>query len=560
MSFIVSTSRLSNWTTTRPGMVARSSGAMSTSGARVTSMPPTWMERWRGRPSMRAQSSSQRSQGERPSVEPRRRGGSGSSSMPPMLVARMRRSGTEAASARRGRARRAPPVARRRRARALVGDGAAGGRPRRRPGRAQVADGAGPAQLAHVVEQLGGCRAPALGRGGEELGEAAVRLQVAADHDRVVRLEGLGHAVHERPREAQRVAHLADRRAGPVGDEVADHAGVGRAVALVDVLDDLLAARRGEVDVHVRVGGAALVDEALEEELVADGVDARDAQGVGDDRVAGAAPTLRRDAALPAEAHEVPADEEELRQAGPLDDLQLVGHLLEHPAASWGGSAAARRRGRASRGRRRASPRRAPGSPGSGSARTRATTWQRAAISPLRSMPSSQARRHDGSVAGIARRQGRQLRAALEGVLGVGPAQVGAGLEVPAVADGDEHVLELAVRAQGVVDAVGHDRGQAGLVRQARQLRHEPVVVGQQVVLELDVELVPAPKSRHSRSSAAAAPSRSPARSRRESSPWRQPVRTMRPALCSASRAWLKRGTPLLPARCAALASRQRLV
>ena len=33
MSLIVSTSRLSYWTTTRPGMVARSSGAMSTSGA-----------------------------------------------------------------------------------------------------------------------------------------------------------------------------------------------------------------------------------------------------------------------------------------------------------------------------------------------------------------------------------------------------------------------------------------------------------------------------------------------------------------------------------------------
>ena len=62
MSLIVSTSRLSYWTTTRSGIVARSSGAMSMSGAAVTSMPPLWIERWRGKPSMRAQNSSQRSQ------------------------------------------------------------------------------------------------------------------------------------------------------------------------------------------------------------------------------------------------------------------------------------------------------------------------------------------------------------------------------------------------------------------------------------------------------------------------------------------------------------------
>ena len=43
MSLSVSTSRLSNWTTTRSGIVARSSGAMSMSGAAVTSMPPQWM-------------------------------------------------------------------------------------------------------------------------------------------------------------------------------------------------------------------------------------------------------------------------------------------------------------------------------------------------------------------------------------------------------------------------------------------------------------------------------------------------------------------------------------
>ena len=86
ISLIVSTSRLSYWTTTRSGIVARSSGAMSMSGAAVTSMPPEWMERWRGKPSMRAQNSSQRSQSERPPVRPcapARAGGSGSTRATP---------------------------------------------------------------------------------------------------------------------------------------------------------------------------------------------------------------------------------------------------------------------------------------------------------------------------------------------------------------------------------------------------------------------------------------------------------------------------------------------
>ena len=49
---------------------------------------------------MRAHSSSQRSQGESPTVEPRGRGGSGSSSRPPMLEAMIRRSARGRSAAR----------------------------------------------------------------------------------------------------------------------------------------------------------------------------------------------------------------------------------------------------------------------------------------------------------------------------------------------------------------------------------------------------------------------------------------------------------------------------
>ena len=169
--------------------------------------------------------------------------------------------------------------------------------------------------------------ARALPRSREELPEPALGLEVPPHHHGVVRLERLCHPVHQRPREPQRVPHLAHRGPRPVRDEVADHPRVLRAVVLVDVLDDLLPPLGGEVDVHVRVRRPSLVDEPLEQQLVADRVHAGDPQHVRHDRARGAAPALRRDPARLREPHQVPADEEELRETRLLDDVQLVGEL-----------------------------------------------------------------------------------------------------------------------------------------------------------------------------------------------------------------------------------------
>jgi hypothetical protein len=102
------------------------------------------------------------------------------------------------------------------------------------------------------------------------------------------------------------------------------------AVAPVEVLDHLLAAVHVEVDVDVGEG-AGLVDEALEEEVVLDRVDLGDAEAVGHDRIAGAPPPLTDDPVAPRELHQVPDDQEELRQVRPLDDVELVGELLHRP-------------------------------------------------------------------------------------------------------------------------------------------------------------------------------------------------------------------------------------
>ena len=87
----------------------------------------------------------------------------------------------------------------------------------------------------------------------------------------------LGETVDHRLGDVERRAHLAHRHPRPEGDDVRDHAGALRAVALVDVLDHLLAVLGGEVDVDVGRGLHLLVEEPLEKQVVIDGVDAGDA-------------------------------------------------------------------------------------------------------------------------------------------------------------------------------------------------------------------------------------------------------------------------------------------
>ncbi len=322
----------------------------------------------------------------------------------------------------------------------------------------------------------------------EELGEAAVRLEVTADHDRVVRFERLRHSVHERPRKAEGVADLTHGRARAIGDDVADHARVRLAVALVDVLDDLLPAARGEVDVDVRVGRPTLVDEALEEQPMTDGVDAGDAEHVGDDRITGAAPALGGDAAFPGEAHEVPADEEELGQAGPLDDLQLVGELLDdgrrHGVVALAGAFVAEplevAEGRLAARDREAREAVALEAQVDGAARTELAGRAQARPPGVR---------HARCL--LPRRQLGQRLGRLEMVLPVGPPQMRALVERQAMADGDQHVGQLAILGQRVVAVVGdHDR-QAQPLGQVRGLGDQEVVVGQEVVLQLQEEAGP---------------------------------------------------------------------
>src|SRR6185436_18109018 len=96
------------------------------------------------------------------------------------------------------------------------------------------------------------------------------------------------------------------------------------AVLAGDVLDDLVPPRHAKVDVEVRHADALRVQEALEQQVVRDGVDARDAERVGDDGSgARAATRTDRDATRLRLADEVPDDEEVSGELHPDDDVEL---------------------------------------------------------------------------------------------------------------------------------------------------------------------------------------------------------------------------------------------
>ena len=157
--------------------------------------------------------------------------------------------------------------------------------------------------------------------------EARVQRRVAAHHERRHELGDLvAHQIRvaEHPR---RVAHRGSRLDRRERDDLRH---VVVAVLLRRVADHVAAVAR--VEVHVDVGHllAARVQEPLEQQVVANGVDVDDAQAVRDAR-SRRAPPARPDANAVRlrVAHEVPDDEEIRGEPHRLDDVELVLDALD---------------------------------------------------------------------------------------------------------------------------------------------------------------------------------------------------------------------------------------
>ena len=184
----------------------------------------------------------------------------------------------------------------------------------------------------------------------DQLGELVALAVLVAEH--------AGGVARRRARE-----HLAE------GDDLRDRLA---AVLLDDVLHHALTAADGEVDVDVRHRHALGVEEALEEQVVAQRIEVGDPQGVGDDRAGGrAAARADRDAVVLRPLDEVPHDQEVGVEAHRVDDAELELHALRRPrpaAAGRSGRACPPRRGRGGRPSR---PRPRAGSAGSAAGRAR---------------------------------------------------------------------------------------------------------------------------------------------------------------------------------------------
>jgi hypothetical protein len=109
---------------------------------------------------------------------------------------------------------------------------------------------------------------------------------------------------------AQGLGGIAQRGAGPVGDDIGDLGGVVPAVGVVDVPDGLLAAVGLDVDVDVRRPVPFGGQEPLEQQPPLHRVGVGDAQRITDRGVGGRAAALGQDVALAAEPDDVPYHEE----------------------------------------------------------------------------------------------------------------------------------------------------------------------------------------------------------------------------------------------------------
>ena len=154
--------------------------------------------------------------------------------------------------------------------------------------------------------------------------EVGARLEAVGERLARPFRDQLRDLVDDAVRDLEHAAGVAHGGAGghrPEGDDLGDAVA---AVLLGDVVDHPLAAVDGEVDVDVRHLLAARIQEALEEQVVADRIDVGDLERVGGERAGGRAPARAdADPVHLREVDEVPDDQEVVGEAHLLDRLQL---------------------------------------------------------------------------------------------------------------------------------------------------------------------------------------------------------------------------------------------
>ena len=185
-----------------------------------------------------------------------------------------------------------------------------------------------PRRAFEVPRQLEGECEPAVGKVEIELAGSGLVDALAVTPD--LRGEQLGDVFGQ----AERLADVPDGALGVIAHHGRAQRAVIAAIGLVDPLHDDLAPLMLEVDIDVGRLLALLADEALEQQIVAVGIDAGDAEHEADRRVGGGAPALTENVLRSCEGHDGVHRQEIGRVAQRLDQAELVleeaHHLVRH--------------------------------------------------------------------------------------------------------------------------------------------------------------------------------------------------------------------------------------
>ena len=300
---------------------------------------------------------------------------------------------------------------------------------------------------------------------------------------RHVQLKGhqLGDGIRLLVAHAQHPAHVPQHRAGGHRAEGDDLRHVVRAVALPHVVDHLAAPLVVEVAVDIGHGDALGVQEALEQQVVLQGVDLRDAQGVGHDGASAAAATGAHAHAMGlGVVDEVPYDQEVVHVAHLLDHAQLVVEPVPRVLALRTvepADAVLAERAQVGGVVGHALRQREPGQVGGGEVKLHL-----AALGDLL-----------GALDGLAEvgEDAQHLLLGLDVELVGGHAHAVLVLQGLARLDAHQHLLHLGILACQIVTVVGAHQRNVHLPGQLDQPRQHLLLLGNAVVLQLDEEVAP---------------------------------------------------------------------
>ena len=137
--------------------------------------------------------------------------------------------------------------------------------------------------------------------------------------------------------DAQRFAGIAQHLLGAQRVERDDVRHMMCPITFMDIVDDLLAAVIRKIGIDIRHRYSLRIEKTLKQQVVMNGIDMRDPQTVRDERSGrGASSGADEDLLRAGIADEVPDDQEIIREAHRIDDLQLILQALDislgHPA------------------------------------------------------------------------------------------------------------------------------------------------------------------------------------------------------------------------------------